>query len=204
LLCPWGCQWPQKLCLLLSAGCWGPSLIPAWHLRTNETLICPYNGVCCICIWKCKSGWFLFAVSLGLLVVTEFVLAAVADGSITDFQPKFCSKSTLYDTTEWITYFLAHTMVFVGSIWKNKSGWFLFVMTLGLSVATEIVLAAGVHHWFSFSAQVLKSTLHNTTEPMKLLFVHAMVFDGSVDMCEIGWPLWKIPFIFYVYLHAFK
>jgi hypothetical protein len=35
--------------------------------------------------------------------------------------------------------FLAHPMVFVGSIWKNKSGWFLFVMPLGLSVATEIV-----------------------------------------------------------------
>jgi hypothetical protein len=28
--------------------------------------------------------------------------------------------------------FLAHTMVFVGSIWKSKSGWFLFVMSLGL------------------------------------------------------------------------
>jgi hypothetical protein len=41
---------------------------------------------------------------------------------------------------------LAHTMVLVGSIWKNKSGWFLFNMPLGLSVATEIVLAAGVHH----------------------------------------------------------
>jgi hypothetical protein len=39
--------------------------------------------------------------------------------------------------------FLAHTMVFVGSIWKNKSGWFQFVMSLSLSVATEIVLTAG-------------------------------------------------------------
>jgi hypothetical protein len=38
--------------------------------------------------------------------------------------------------------FLAHTMVFVGSIWKSKSGWFPFVMYLGLSVATEIVLTA--------------------------------------------------------------
>jgi hypothetical protein len=36
--------------------------------------------------------------------------------------------------------FLAHTVVFVGSIWKNKSGWFLFVVSMGLSVATEIVL----------------------------------------------------------------
>jgi hypothetical protein len=34
-------------------------------------------------------------------------------------------------------------MVFVGSIWKGKSdGWFPFVMSLGLSVATEIVLTA--------------------------------------------------------------
>jgi hypothetical protein len=28
--------------------------------------------------------------------------------------------------------FLVHTMLFVGSICKNKSGWFLFVMSLGL------------------------------------------------------------------------
>jgi hypothetical protein len=42
--------------------------------------------------------------------------------------------------------FLLHTMVFVGSIWKNKSGWFLIVRSLGLSVATEIVLAAGACH----------------------------------------------------------
>jgi hypothetical protein len=43
--------------------------------------------------------------------------------------------------------FLAHTMVFVGSIWKSKSGWFLlFVMSLALSVATDVVLIAGVHH----------------------------------------------------------
>jgi hypothetical protein len=39
--------------------------------------------------------------------------------------------------------FLAHTMVFVGSIWKSKSGWFLFVMSLGLSVAPEVLLTAG-------------------------------------------------------------
>jgi hypothetical protein len=40
--------------------------------------------------------------------------------------------------------FLAHTMVFVGSIWKSKSGWFLFVMSLGLSVAiTQVLLTAG-------------------------------------------------------------
>jgi hypothetical protein len=28
--------------------------------------------------------------------------------------------------------FLVDTMVFVGFIWKSKSGWFLFVMSLGL------------------------------------------------------------------------
>jgi hypothetical protein len=42
--------------------------------------------------------------------------------------------------------FLVHTMVFVGSIWKNKSGWFLFVVSLGLLVVTEIVPTAGIHH----------------------------------------------------------
>jgi hypothetical protein len=40
-------------------------------------------------------------------------------------------------------------MLFVGSIWKNKSGWFLFVVSLGLLVVTETVPAAGIHHWFS-------------------------------------------------------
>jgi hypothetical protein len=39
--------------------------------------------------------------------------------------------------------FLVHTMLFVGSIWKNKSGWFLFVVSLGLLMATQIVLTAG-------------------------------------------------------------
>jgi hypothetical protein len=38
--------------------------------------------------------------------------------------------------------FLVHTMLFVGSIWKNKSGSFLFVMSLWLLVAKEIVLTA--------------------------------------------------------------
>jgi acyl-CoA hydrolase len=63
-----------------------------------------------------------------------------------DFQAKFCSKPTLHDTPEpMMKLFLAHTMVFVGSIWTNKGGWFLFVMSsLGLSVATEIVLTAGL------------------------------------------------------------
>jgi hypothetical protein len=66
LLCPWGCQWPQKFCWLLGDG------------------------------------------------VHHY-----------DFQPKFCWKSTLHDTTEPMELFLVHTMVFVGSIWKSKSGWFL-------------------------------------------------------------------------------
>jgi hypothetical protein len=39
--------------------------------------------------------------------------------------------------------FLVHTMLFVGSIWKSKSGSFLFVMSLWLLVAKEIVLTAG-------------------------------------------------------------
>jgi hypothetical protein len=38
--------------------------------------------------------------------------------------------------------FLVYTMLFVGSIWKNESGWFLFLMSLGLLMATEIVLTA--------------------------------------------------------------
>jgi hypothetical protein len=37
---------------------------------------------------------------------------------------------------------LVHTMLFVGSIWKNKKGWFLFVVSLGLLVAEEIVPTA--------------------------------------------------------------
>jgi diacylglycerol kinase len=51
-------------------------------------------------------------------------------------------KSTPHDITEPMKLFLAHTVVFVGSIWKNKSGWFLIVVFMGLSVATEIVLTA--------------------------------------------------------------
>jgi hypothetical protein len=37
-------------------------------------------------------------------------------------------------------------MVFVGSIWKNKSGWFLFDVSLGLLVVTETVPTAGIIH----------------------------------------------------------
>jgi hypothetical protein len=95
-------------------------------------------------IWKNKSGWFLFVMSVGLSVATEVVLTAA--GSITEIQPKFCTKLTLHDTTDPMNLFLAHTMVFVGSIWKNKSGWFLFVMSPEVSVDTEVVLTARVHH----------------------------------------------------------
>jgi hypothetical protein len=40
-----------------------------------------------------------------------------------------------HNNTEPMKLFLVHTMLFVGSIWKNKSGWFLFVMSLWLLVA---------------------------------------------------------------------
>jgi hypothetical protein len=70
------------------------------------------------CIWKNKNGWFQFVMSLGLSVATENC-AMTALGSITDFQPKFGSKSTPHDTTDPMKFFLAHTMVFVGCIWKK-------------------------------------------------------------------------------------
>jgi hypothetical protein len=63
------------------------------------------------------------------------------------FNPSFAENQPCMtnDTTNPMNLFHVHTMVFVGSIWNNKSGWFLFVMSPGLSVATEIVLATGVH-----------------------------------------------------------
>jgi hypothetical protein len=53
LLCPWDCQWPQKFCWLCGVHHWFstqvlPKINPAWHHRSNETLPCPYNGVCWI------------------------------------------------------------------------------------------------------------------------------------------------------------
>jgi hypothetical protein len=46
-------------------------------------------------------------------------------------------------------------MLFVGSIWKNKSGWFMFVVSLFvLLVVTEILFTAGIHHWFSTQVQL--------------------------------------------------
>jgi hypothetical protein len=113
--------------------------------------------------------------------------------SITDFEPKYGSKSTLNDTTEPMKLFLAHPMVFGGSIWKIKSGWFLFVMPLGLSVATEIVLTAGVHRTGSQPKFGSKSTLNDTTEPMKLFLAHTMVFVGSIWKIKSGWFLFVMP-----------
>jgi hypothetical protein len=64
------------------------------------------------------------------------------------FDPSFAEKSTLHDTKEPMKLFLVHTMLIVGSIWKSKSGSFLFLMSLWLLVAKEIVLTAGcgIHH----------------------------------------------------------
>jgi hypothetical protein len=75
--------------------------------------------------------------SLGLLMATELVLTVTAGIRRTEFQPKFCSKSSLPDITVPMKLFLVYTMLFVRSIWKNKeSCWFLFVMSLGLLMAT--------------------------------------------------------------------
>jgi hypothetical protein len=59
---------------------------------------------------------------------------------------KFWHIPILHNSTEPMKLFLVHTMLFVGSIWKNKKGWFLFVVSLGLLVATEILFTAGIHH----------------------------------------------------------
>jgi hypothetical protein len=82
------------------------------------------------CIWKNKSGWFQFVMSLGLSVATENCVDCWGPSLI--FNPSLAQNQP-------------YTMVFVGSILKIKSGWFQFVMSLGLSVATEI-MTAGVHH----------------------------------------------------------
>ncbi len=42
-----------------------------------------------------------------------------------------------HNNTEPMKLFLVHTMLFVVSIWKNKSGSFLFVMSLWLLVAAR-------------------------------------------------------------------
>ena len=90
----------------------------------------------------------MFVMSMWLLVAKEIVLTQTADGIHQWFWPKFCWKPTLHDTTDPMKLFLVHTMLFVGSIWKNKSGWFLFVMSLWLLVAKEIAPPAGIRHLF--------------------------------------------------------
>jgi hypothetical protein len=71
-------------------------------------------------------------------------------------------------------------MVFVGFVWKSKSGWFLFVMSLGLLVATENLDCWGRLLIFVIPMICFKSTLHHTTGPMKLFLVPTMVFFGSI------------------------
>jgi hypothetical protein len=108
-------------------------------------------------IWKNKeSCWFLFIMSLGLLMATEIVLTAGIHHRIST---QVLLQISLPDITEPMKLFLVHTMLFVGSIWKNKSGWFLFLMSLGLLMATELVLTvtAGIHH--RISSQVLLQIL---------------------------------------------
>jgi hypothetical protein len=72
LLCPWGCWWPQKL---WSAGTRNSistqvllKIITAWHHRANETLPCVlvHTMLFVGSIWKNKSGWSLFVMSLVL------------------------------------------------------------------------------------------------------------------------------------------
>jgi hypothetical protein len=105
----------------------------------------------CGCQWLLKLCWQL-------------------ESSITDvFWPKFFWKPILNGTTDPVKLFLAHVMLFVGSIWKSKSGWFLFVMSLWLSVATEIVLTAGIHHLSSGGQKCVQP--HLIWKPIKKLFV---------------------------------
>jgi hypothetical protein len=96
-------------------------------------------------IWKIKSGWFPIDVPG---VVSGHRNCADCWGPSLIFNPSFAQNQprTTPQITDPMKLFLVHTIVFVGSIWKNKSGWFPFVLSLGLSVATEIVLTAGVNH----------------------------------------------------------
>jgi hypothetical protein len=64
------------------------------------------------------------------LIPVCYVLVAVGgQGNCADswdpsliLDPCFCGKPTLHDTKEPMKLFFVHTMLFVGSIWKNKSG----------------------------------------------------------------------------------
>jgi hypothetical protein len=84
-----------------------------WIKVVHSCLLCP-----CGCWWpqgNCADSW---------------------DPSLI-FWLKFCWKPTPHDTKEPMKLFLVHTMLFVVSIWKNKSGSFLFVMSLWLLVAAR-------------------------------------------------------------------
>jgi hypothetical protein len=134
-------------------------------------------------IWKNKSGWFLFVMSLGLLMATELVLTA---GIHQQISTQVLLQISLPDITEPMKLFLVYTLLFVGSIWKNESGWFLFVMSLGLLMVTDIVLTAGIHHRISTQV-LLQISLPDITEPMKLFLVHTMLFVGSIWKNKSGY-----------------
>jgi hypothetical protein len=62
---------------------------------------------------------------LWLLVTKEIVPTAgirYPSSSSLIFYPSFAENHTLHDTKEPMKLFLVHTMLFVGCIWKNKSG----------------------------------------------------------------------------------
>jgi hypothetical protein len=60
--------------------------------------------------------------------------------------------------------FLAHTMVFVESIWKSKSGWFLFVMSLDLTVATQVLPTAAWGPSLIFNPSFAENQPHMTPQ----------------------------------------
>jgi uncharacterized membrane protein len=91
-----------------------------FFLPIQWCLLDPYGrvrvvGSCLLCPWGChwpqKFCWLL---GPSLWFLTQVLLI---------INPN--------DTTEPVKLFLAHTMVFVGSIWKSKSDWFLFVIPWG-------------------------------------------------------------------------
>jgi hypothetical protein len=77
------------------------------------------------------------------------------------FDLSLAENHTLRDTKEPMKLFLGHTMLFVGSIRKNKSGGFLFVISLWLLVAKETVLSAEI--WDSSSLIFDPSLAKNNT-----------------------------------------
>jgi hypothetical protein len=151
-----------------------------------------------VSICKNKSGWFLFDMSLWGWWWSQKCCWQL--GSITDFGflTQLCWRSSPHDTKEPMKLFLVHTMLFVVSICKNKSGWFLFDMSLGLLVVTQILLLTAWILDTAFQPNFcLRSNLHDTKKPMKLYLFHTMLFDGPyvrikvVDSCLIcPWGCW--------------